>query len=332
MEVGDEVPVAFDGGIDVLERLLRILPSSPSLDAIIVSFDIETSGTKGHSLRPNRKEVKGVREVGFAVLDTRVMFSTEQESAQSLAKSESPTILTQQFSTSHASEDFEDCDATDFKECIFSKTFYVAKDHLVATITRCFQFPEDAAHQDTTDDDGDKYNQPSPGLRTVVIVGHSPQRDLEIIRRLGVSIDRIVPVAAIVDTYRLSRHILGTESPLNKGGHAPLQKHALSDVLTELGVPHNWHDLHNAGNDATYTLHALILLAARWAEHNGETAAAVGLCAFVEGELAVPRWTPVRKALGAHRAEEELRDPVKRLGSGLVAVATSLRPSLRQEK
>lgn len=333
MEVGDGVRVALDGGIDILERLFRISPTSPSLDAIIVSLDLETSGSKGHSLRPNRKEVKGVREVGFAVLDTRVIWPSRQESAPFVPKSEPPKVLTQQFSTSHASEDFEDCDVSDFKECAFAKTRCVAKDHLVDTITRCVQFLEDAAHQDTRDGDEDKYSQASPGLRTVVIVGHSPQRDLEIIRRLGVLINCIVPVAAILDTHRLSRHILGPDSPIRREELAPLRKHALSDVLTELFVPYDWHDLHNAGNDATYTLYALILLAARWAEHHGEVAAAaaaVGLRVFVEGELAAPRWTPVRKALGAHRAEEELRDPVERLGSGLVAAAArSMRSSSR---
>lgn len=36
---------------------------------------------------------------------------------------------------------------------------------------------------------------------------------------------------------------------------------ALGELLTELECPHNW--LHNAGNDANFTLRALLLLAVR---------------------------------------------------------------------
>lgn len=72
---GDEYCITFDRGIEELERLFQLTPASkPCLDAIIVSVDLETSGSKGKNLRVNRKEVSGVREVGFAILDTRVMF------------------------------------------------------------------------------------------------------------------------------------------------------------------------------------------------------------------------------------------------------------------
>lgn len=105
------------------------------------------------------------------------------------------------------------------------------------------------------------------GLRSIVIVGHTPQHDLEIIRRLGVQIARIAPVAAVLDTHRLSKCNLGTGAGLLAAEkHLPLEHHALLDVLGEFGVPHDGRSLHDAGNDATYTLHGLILLAIRWAE------------------------------------------------------------------
>lgn len=43
---GDEDRVAFDEGMVELERLFRISPSNPSLDAIIVYVDLEASGSK----------------------------------------------------------------------------------------------------------------------------------------------------------------------------------------------------------------------------------------------------------------------------------------------
>ncbi|KAH8755720.1 hypothetical protein F5883DRAFT_570625 [Diaporthe sp. PMI_573] len=254
-----------DGGLEAFKQLLRLSdsPSTFPRDAIIVSIDLEASGGQRNTLRVNRKQVKGVREVGFAVLDTQSIFPsspdsqptlppieiTNEKSTKSLSASQQhPLISTQQFSTSHASEDFEDCDITDFRECFFAKTRHVAREDLVDTITRCLQFQQDI---------------PAFGLRTVVIVGHSPQHDLEIIRRLGVEMSS--PVAAVLDTHRLSKSILGAGSPATKH-HSPIQKYALTDILTELGVAHSWHHLHNAGNDATYTLYALLRLGIRWAE------------------------------------------------------------------
>lgn len=90
-------------------------------------------------------------------------------------------------------------------------------------------------------------------------------------------------------------------------------------------MPYSWYDLHNAGNDATYTLYALVMMAARWAEHSGRVAVGEGLRAFVEGEVAAPRWRPVRRALGAHLVGDKGGDTTRRLGSGLEAVAKSLR-------
>lgn len=265
----------------------------------------------------NRKQVKGVREVGFAVLDTRSIIPSSADSQPKLppievanegntkfASRQHPLISTQQFSTSHASEDFEDCDATDFKECIFAKTRYVAREDLADTITRCLQFQQDP------DDVRGRHgiDVPAFGPRTVVVVGHSPQHDLEIIRRLGVKMSPTASIAAVLDTHRLSKAILGPGSPATEH-HSPIQRFALTDVLTELSVDHSWHHLHNAGNDATYTLYALLKLGIRWAESTDEaregpvSKSLEQLCEFTEAELKAPRWKPVRRALGAHHIE-----------------------------
>lgn len=303
MPRGDEDRITFDGGIEELERLFRMSPTSkPSLDAIIVSVDLETSGIKRK--KPTSEQKRGLGRKGSWVRYLRYprhvpppplpwqkvfnesmnermnerMKESMSEGWPELPKPKPPMISTQQFSTSHASGDFEDCDTTDFKECIFSRTRYIAKDNLNDIIARYLQFPEDTTNQDTKD---------TIGLRTVVIVGHSPERDLEIIHRLGVSINRIAPIVAIIDSYRLSKYILGSNLPLGK--YTPLQIFALSNVLTELGIPYSWYDLHNAGNDATYTLYALIMLAARWTKYKGRTAAAAELRTFSEGEAIAPR-------------------------------------------
>lgn len=329
----DELFVPYDGGVEYFERLFG-LSSSPSpyledaIDAIIVSVDLEASGGQRNTIKVNRKQVKNVREVGFAILDTRTLFNSSSNSRTTVSNESTsktaikhtpkhPLISTQQFSTFHASEDFEACDITEFRECLFAPTRYVAKEDLVATITRCLQFQEDLEHHGAG---------LMSVLRNIVIVGHTPQHDLEIIRRLGVQISRVAPVVAVLDTHRLSKCILGAGSSAAEK-HTPLEHHALSDVLVELGVPHEGRSLHNAGNDATYTLHALILLAIRWAEATGDEEPASTrlqqLRVFVEAEMKAPKWKPVRRALGAHSVEEIPRSN-RGLGSGLEALAKRL--------
>lgn len=319
---------AADGGIQVLRQLFRIPapnaqspPPSPSLlDAILVSFDLETSGRTSKGQRDitkvNKKEVSGVREAGLAILDTRSLFPpfsfTQQRPQQRITP---PLISTKQFSTLYSSEDYEDCDVTNFRECAFAKTDHVEREKLADKTTSCLQFPGE-----------------TPEVRAIVIVGQSPQRDLEIVRKLGVELARVSPIAAVLDTHKLCKSILGPNSPLVITGQRPaLEKHALSDILTELGVPYNERDLHNAGNDATYTLHALILLAVRYAncmmaeekpspeqlEHTER------LRAFARVEFEAPRWKPVRRALGAHSREKGAQS-TRKLGSGLELLISAL--------
>lgn len=206
-----------DGGLECLQQLFLLSESSSPLlqDTIIVSIDLEASGGKRNTLKANRKQVRGVREVGFAVLDTRSIYpsscqpqgaSPERKEGKETNVERHPAISTQRYSTSHASEDFEDCDITDFRECVFAKTRYVAREDLVDTITRCLQYPDTAV-----------INSGRPTtFRSVVIVGHSPQHDLELIQRLGVQVRRTAPVAAILDTYKLSKHILDPGSLASK--------------------------------------------------------------------------------------------------------------------
>lgn len=205
-----------------------------------------------------------MREIGFAFLDIRSLFPTSPHTETSdnnekkIKKAEHTTrrIWTKQFSTLHDSADFQDCDITNFRECLFAETRRVQREHLVDTLTSYFQFPDTTASNNSTFNT-DETVEP----RAIIIVGQSPQRDLEVAPQLGLEFSRIFPnTLAVLDTHRLSKAILGPGSPLVVAGQRPaLQKHALGDILTELGVAHDkQRDLHNAANDATYTLYALV--------------------------------------------------------------------------
>lgn len=312
--------IAADGGVRVIRRLFRIplaaghLESSleEPLDAILVSFDLETSGWVHNRRGP-------IREAGFTILDTRHLFpiqmplslSQQQQVAVHGAISENegndkhgpmskPSLIsTKQYSILHNSENRQ---SSNHADCVFASTRQVRREDLAEIIKDCLEFPV-----------------PTLETRSVVIVGQSPQTDLKIAQHLGLRFSNASTIFAVIDTYRLSKSILGSA----------LERHALSDILTELDVPYRLEDLHHAGNDATYTLYALIMLAARHAENmiaeeKGESTLEQLACVdrlrtFAKTEFEALRSKPTRD-IGA---SEGVAPQMRTLGSGLDALARS---------
>ncbi|KAM0277695.1 hypothetical protein ACHAQH_005638 [Verticillium albo-atrum] len=193
-------------------------------DTIIVSLDLE------------------IKEIGIASLDTRHTFNPAPENLQGTQR-----INTHQFSTLNASKDFEHCDAADFKESKFVETFRVTPEQVIPIVTSAVRVPEL----------GNVLEEPSTSkLRRVVIVGHSIDCDLAILKRIGLKLYKEKNVVAILDTFAISKEIITGERAT--GGYS------LAGVLTTLGCPHKPHELHNASNDATYTLRAMLMLAVVW--------------------------------------------------------------------
>jgi DNA polymerase III alpha subunit (gram-positive type) len=81
--------------------------------------------------------------------------------------------------------------------------------------------------------------------RPVVLVGHDIQQDINYIKILGLNLCDNDHLLEIVDTKNIHQHI----GRLMNGA-------ALGKILRELNIPHT--HLHNAGNDAVYTLQALL--------------------------------------------------------------------------
>ncbi|PLB52809.1 hypothetical protein P170DRAFT_434529 [Aspergillus steynii IBT 23096] len=82
--------------------------------------------------------------------------------------------------------------------------------------------------------------------RAVVVVGHNPSMDLAYLREMGVPVEvnsnGVIDIVDTAETWRIQR---GEASPRSLGA-----------ILAELGVV-GWY-LHNAGNDARYTMEVLI--------------------------------------------------------------------------
>lgn len=267
-----------------LEKLMRLLrlsggqqPSTPA--PIFVSIDLEVSRRERTAFRC-QGSIPHIKELGIAILNTQRIFTPE------VWPSQTRQIETYQFSTSQASSDFQDCDFTNFAECGFAETFRISQDQVAPTLNHYLQLQQDALDVN------------SSRLEQIILVGHSIQADLAILQARGVDISNM----AILDTHLLSHQILGNhDKPAN---------FTLSGILTHLKCPHAGHELHNAGNDATFTLHALLRLALKHADsqQGGSAQEATNqerLRRFADREINDGRrWEPTRKALGAHAVQD----------------------------
>ncbi|KAI9827965.1 MAG: hypothetical protein M1826_006161 [Phylliscum demangeonii] len=89
--------------------------------------------------------------------------------------------------------------------------------------------------------------------RPLVVVGHSINGDVAILKHLGCDLLALDQLVAVVDVAEMDRHL---------GGYA--EKRMLATIIHDLGMI-GWN-LHNAGNDAGYTLMAMVRLALRYHE------------------------------------------------------------------
>ena len=83
------------------------------------------------------------------------------------------------------------------------------------------------------------------GYRNIILVGHGLRSDLAVLRKRGIFIQDIPTIIAKFDTTYIAMEVLGIKS-------------SLYHLLKILDCPHK--NLHIAGNDANYTLRALLLL------------------------------------------------------------------------
>lgn len=105
------------------------------------------------------------------------------------------------------------------------------------TVSSCFKHPFSKRVSKSCTDDGQK--------RNIVLVGHDVQADVKFLRTAGYDVYTLSNLVDIADTSLMWRSFKEENNPRN-----------LATILTELGIE-AWH-LHNGGNDAVYTLQAMI--------------------------------------------------------------------------
>ncbi|KAH8815693.1 hypothetical protein F5884DRAFT_627218, partial [Xylogone sp. PMI_703] len=111
--------------------------------------------------------------------------------------------------------------------------------HIVST---CFKYPYSRADEDAPEDAEENQK------RNIVLVGHDVAADVDYLKRLGYSVTNLSNLTEIIDTAKMWQYHKNETQP-----------RSLSLVLADIGIP-GWN-LHNAGNDAVYTLQAMLGIA-----------------------------------------------------------------------
>lgn len=223
------------GGALYLEQLLGFSQTLAfRRDVVFVSLDLELTASRRTLNLSSEKPV--VTQLGFARLDTRDINSLSLESD-----------LRSLVSVSMFKDDTLPTSRRTRQQCIFAQAQSVSQHEVPATISRYLRIRDDTKKPETGK------------LRNIVLVGHSIEEDVKILHSLGIQVSDISPITAMLDTHTMSRCLLAPYDPdLRK---SPGQDFSLKGVLAQLG--YHPYGFHNAGNDATYALYAMLLLVMR---------------------------------------------------------------------
>jgi len=110
-------------------------------------------------------------------------------------------------------------------------------------IGSCFKHPY-SAH------DVENYTDPDQGQarRNIILVGHDLGADISFLQTIGYDVSNLSNLQDTADTASMWRYLKREANPRNLG-----------TILAELGIE-GWF-LHNGGNDAVYTMQAMVGIA-----------------------------------------------------------------------
>lgn len=228
------------GGLKHLERLLGIREDGIlSIDAVFVSLDLEVASDRQRLHLSAEKPI--IKQLGFASLDTRDIRSL------SMLSDLRSLISLQMFEISLSPDTKKAVQKKIRKkqQCRFAQTQSITSEEVSSTIIRNLCIRESGPENSS--------------LRNIVLVGHSLGEDLKILRLLDIDPASVGPISTIIDTHSIARFIFPPYHPNHPV--KPEQDFSLAGVLAELGYLLDRSEFHNAGNDALYSLYAMLLLA-----------------------------------------------------------------------
>lgn len=218
-------------------------PFPCELDAIIIAIDVEAW----------EKQHKKITEVGVATLDTRDLNNDPPGAngngwhkhirARHFRIAENKAYINHEH-VHGCPDNFE-----------FGKSDEVSMEDIPRTLASCFKEPFSAPEQlkDTTNTfitskvpNGPYVNPPAAlPARNLILLGHDIDQDIAYCRQLGFNVLARSNLAGILDTASIYRAYTNDPNP-----------RALGSILYESGIE-GWY-LHNAGNDAVYTVMAML--------------------------------------------------------------------------
>ncbi|MCJ1284355.1 hypothetical protein MMC26_003686 [Xylographa opegraphella] len=129
-------------------------------------------------------------------------------------------------------------------EKVFGESEFISINDAPAVVASCFRPPFSGPLNTTV---MSQYGEPEV-KRKIILVGHDTKTDINYLRDLGYDPGNLSNLLEVLDTSEVYRAL---KCETQAGG--------LGTLLYDLGLP-GWN-LHNAGNDAAYTLQALIAIA-----------------------------------------------------------------------
>jgi hypothetical protein len=222
-------------------------PHQQEGSVVFICVDVE-SYERDHNL---------ITEIGIATLDTadiKTLAPVENGTAWRKAI-RARHFRIREYGHLHNSEFIQGC-ADKFE---FGESEWISIKEAPRIIASCFREPFSAMSGiETGQLRTEKSNGPASPTentlkRNIVLVGHDTQTDVKYLRKLG------------YDPYNLSNLLETCDTALMyRALHHEPNSRSLGHILYELGIT-GWY-LHNAGNDAVYTLQAMLGLAIKGVE------------------------------------------------------------------
>ncbi|CAD0108532.1 unnamed protein product [Aureobasidium uvarum] len=199
---------------------------NPDLDIIYIAVDVE-SYERNHNM---------ITEVGFATLDTRDLKGIPHGDA---GKDWHKFIRARHFRINeykhYTNSEFVRGCPDQFE---FGESEFVDLKDMPRMIASCFKHPYSAK-------DAHSINEEERAKRTIVFLGHDTKQDVAYLRKLGYDPSNLANLYEIQDTAAMWRAVTSEQST-----------RGLSHIMYTLELE-SWNT-HNAGNDAVYTVHAMI--------------------------------------------------------------------------
>lgn len=208
---------------------LGLTPSSsdtPNSDVIYIAVDVE-SYERNHNI---------ITEIGFATLDTRDLKGIPHgEAGRDWHKSIRGRHFRVNEYKHYVNSDFVRGCPDNFE---FGESEFISLKDVPRMIASCFKYPFSAKSTETSTADEVEEK------RNIIFLGHDTKQDVAYLRKLGYDPSNLANID-FLDTVAMWRAVTGEQSA-----------RGLSHIMYELELE-SWNT-HNAGNDAVYTVHAMI--------------------------------------------------------------------------